>query len=69
LTMLLAATGFAGEVNAPPCPNPGEVNAPPCTGTQLEADDPAQTTTVSSELEAVTIATVISEIQDLLTVF
>jgi len=68
LTVFLGGTALAGEMNAPPCPDPGEMNAPPCTSTQ--SDDPAsQTATISSEVEAVTIATVISALEDMLTVY
>ena len=63
LTIVLAGTVFA-------CPNPGELNAPPCTSTQLVTDDPAdQSTTIADEVETITIETVISTLEDMLTVF
>ena len=68
LTIVLAGTVFA-------CPDPGELNAPPCTSNQLLTDDPAaqsttiQSATIADEVETITIETVISTFEDLLTVF
>ena len=63
LTIVLAGTVFA-------CPDPGELNAPPCPSTQLVTDDPAdQSTTIADEVATITIETVISTLEGMLTVF
>jgi len=52
LTLVLAASAFAGETQTPPCapPDPGEVHAPPCEASPLTSDDPTlgQTSTPPS---------------------
>ena len=63
LTIVLAGTVFA-------CPDPGELNAPPCTSTLLVTDDPAdQSATIADEVATITIETVISTLEGMLTVF
>jgi hypothetical protein len=70
LTIVLAVTALAGEMNAPPCPNPGEMNAPPCTDNQLLSDEPADQNAASSgTVETLTIETAISAIENLLTIY
>lgn len=70
LTIVVAGTAFAGETNAPPCPNPGETNAPPCTDSQLLSDEPVdQNAASSSTVETLTIVTAISAIENLLTIY
>jgi hypothetical protein len=70
LTIFVAGTAFAGETNAPPCPNPGETNAPPCSDSQLLSDEPVdQNAASSSTVETLTIATAISAIENLLTIY
>ena len=69
LVLTLSGASFAGEVNAPPC-TPGEVNAPPCLSNPLVTDDPVNpSATISSEVETTMIATAISALEDLLTVY
>jgi len=70
LTLVLAATALA-DGPTPPCPNPGEMNAPPCSASQLDAEDSGNQTgsTISSEVDTLTIATAISAIESLLTVY
>jgi len=72
LATVLAGNTLAGEVNTPPCTtDPGEVNTPPCPPSQLEADDSGNQTgsTISSEVDTLTLATAISAIEDLLTIY
>ena len=70
LTIALAGTAFAGEMNSPPCPNPGEMNSPPCSSTPLVTDDPTdQSATIFSEVEMLSILTAASALEDLLTVY
>ena len=70
LSIVVTGTALAGEVNAPPCPNPGEVNAPPCTDNQLLSDEPVdQNAASSSTVETLTIVTAISAIENLLTIY
>ena len=71
LTLVLAATALA-DGPTPPCTNdPGEMNAPPCSATQLDAEDSGNQTgsTISSEVDTLTLATAISAIEDLLTIY
>ena len=64
LTIMLAGTALAE------CPIPGEMNTPPCTGSQQQVtDDPATSTSISSEVEIIVFDTVISALDDLLTVY
>lgn len=70
LTIVLAGTALAGEVNSPPCPNPGEVNSPPCTDNQLLGDEPVDQNAASLDtVETLTIVTAISAIENLLTIY
>ena len=70
LTIVLAATALAGEMNSPPCPNPGEMNSPPCTDNQLLSDEPVdQNAASSATVETLTIETAISAIENLLTIY
>ena len=71
LAMVVAGNTVAGEVNTPPCTtDPGEVNTPPCSSSQLLTDNTvAQTAVTSSEVEMLTIATTISAIENLLTIY
>ena len=70
LTIFVAVTVLAGELNSPPCPNPGELNSPPCTDNQLLSDEPVDQNAASSEtVETLTIATAISAIENLLTIY
>jgi len=70
LTIVLAGTALAGEMNSPPCPNPGEMNSPPCTDNQLLSDEPVDQTAPSSDtVETLTIETAISAIENLLTIY
>ena len=70
LTIVLAGTVLAGELNSPPCPNPGELNSPPCTDNQLLSDEPVDQNAASSgTVETLTIVTAISVIEDLLTIY
>jgi len=70
LTIVVAGTALAGEINAPPCPNPGEINAPPCTDNQLLSDEPVDQNAASSgTVETLTIVTAISAIENLLTIY
>ena len=71
LAMFLAGTAFAQDPNAPPCTNdPGETNGPPCPANQMVSDDPVdQNVANSSTVETLTIATAISAIEDLLTIY
>ena len=70
LTIVLAVTALAGEMNTPPCPNPGEMNTPPCTDNQLLSDEPVDQTASSSDtVETLTIETAISAIENLLTIY
>ena len=64
LTIMLAGTALAE------CPIPGEMNTPPCTvSRQQVTDDPATSTSISSEVEIIVFDTVISALDDLLTVY
>jgi len=63
LTITLAATALAD------CPIPGEVNTPPCIPAQQIIEDSATTTSISSEVEIFVFDTVISVLDDLLTVY
>ena len=70
LTIVLAGSALAGEVNSPPCPNPGEVNSPPCTDNQLLSDEPVDQNAASSDtVETLIIVSAISAIEDLLTIY
>lgn len=70
LTIVLSVTALAGEMNAPPCPNPGEMNAPPCTDNQWLSDEPVDQNAASSDtVETLTIVTAISAIENLLTIY
>ena len=70
LTIVLAGTALAGELNSPPCPNPGEINSPPCTDNQLLSDEPVDQNAASSDtVETLTIETAISAIENLLTIY
>lgn len=70
LTIVVAGTALAGEVNAPTCPDPGEVNAPPCTDNLLLGDEPVdQNAANSGTVETLTIVTAISAIENLLTIY
>ena len=67
LVVMIAATTLAE------CPIPGEVNQPPCSTTQQIPDDPTiQTTTtatISNEVEIITVNTVITALESLLTIY
>jgi hypothetical protein len=69
LTLMLAGTSLAD------CPAavPGEMNTPPCTsGQQLTDDSADQTTTartISSEAQIVVLETLITALENLLTVY
>jgi len=63
LTIMFAATALAD------CPIPGEVNTPPCTPAQQMIEDSANPTSISSEVEILAFDTVISVLEDLLTVY
>ena len=43
LTLVFGLSAFAGEMQAPPCPqpDPGEMSSPPCSTAELTSDDPA----------------------------
>ena len=70
LTIVLAGTALAGELNSPPCPNPGELNSPPCTDNQLLGDEPVGQNAASSDtVETIVIETAITAIEDLLTIY
>ena len=71
LATVLAGNTLAGEVNTLPCTtDPGEVNTPPCPPSQLWIDDTVdQSSSISSEVNTLTIATAISAIESLLTVY
>lgn len=70
LTILLAGTALADELNSPPCPSPGEINSPPCTSNQLVGDDSTeQTATTSEAVETIVIMTAMSAVEDLLTIY
>jgi len=71
LAVVLAGTVFAGELNTPPCTtDPGELNTPPCPPSQLLIDDTVdRSSSISSEVNTLTIATAISAIESLLTVY
>ncbi len=64
LTLTIALSALAGEIQSPPCapPDPGEIQSPPCSVTQNLSDDgTAQnlgTTTVTSDDLSVTTVTV-----------
>ena len=67
LLVMIAATTLAD------CPIPGEVSQPPCSTTQQIADDSTvQTTTtatISNEVEIITVNTVITALESLLTIY
>ena len=75
LTLVLAASAFAGETQAPPCapPEPGETQAPPCATAQSVPDDsvtPGQTDTPPSTSDTVSIADVaVDVLQSVLMIF
>jgi hypothetical protein len=72
LSILLAGSAIAAEVNSPPCapPDPAETNSPPCSGGQVTTDDPTNlTASISSEAEIVIIDTVMAALENLLTVY
>jgi len=64
LTLAIALSALAGEIQSPPCapPDPGEIQSPPCSVTQdLSDDGTAQnqgTATVTSDDLSVTTVTV-----------
>ena len=60
LTLVLAASAFAGEIQTPPCapPEPGQTQAPPCATAQSAPDDsatPGQPETMASASDAVSL--------------
>ncbi|HBB96459.1 MAG TPA: hypothetical protein DC054_13815 [Blastocatellia bacterium] len=75
LTLVLAASAFAGETQTPPCapPDPGEVHAPPCESAPLTSDDPTpgQTSTPpnASVTEYVIADTAIDFVESVLSLF
>ena len=75
LTLVLAASAFAGETQAPPCapPEPGETQAPPCATAQYVPDDsatPGQTDTPPSSSDTVSFADVaVDVVQGVLMLF
>ena len=70
LSIVVAGTALAGEINAPTCPDPGEINAPPCTDNQLLGDEPVDQNAASSgTTETLIIVTAISAIENLLTIY
>ena len=64
LTLAIALSALAGEIQSPPCapPDPGEIQSPPCSFTQDVPDDATTqlqaTTTVASDDLSVTTVTV-----------
>jgi len=64
LTLAIALSALAGEIQSPPCapPDPGEIQSPPCSVTQDVPDDATTqlqaTTTVASDDLSVTTVTV-----------
>jgi hypothetical protein len=76
MTLVLAASAFAGETQSPPCapPDPGEVHAPPCEAAQLTSNDPTlgQTSTppsASAVTEYVVADTAIDFVESILSLF
>lgn len=79
LKRLLVAVTLSVALGGPaladcPAPIPGEINAPPCTSTQQSTDDLNNQTTntmeaISTEAEIITLDTVISGLENLLTVY
>jgi hypothetical protein len=69
LTIMLAGTTLADC----PAPVPGELNTPPCTSTQQLNEDSADrtttATTISSEAQIVVLETLITALENLLTVY
>jgi hypothetical protein len=74
LGLILAGTGFAGEVSTPPCspPDPGEVSTPPCV-VSPESEDPTDSTLSSAQSapdnQDLVGDALVSAIESMLTVF
>jgi len=71
LVLVVAASGLAGETNAPPCPppDPGETNAPPCSGVMLgddSADSQASMQSASSDLELAAYDAAVNALESML---
>jgi hypothetical protein len=75
LTLVLAASAFAGETQAPPCapPEPGQTQAPPCATAQLTPDDsatPGQTDTPPNASDEVSLGDIaVDVLQSVLMLF
>ena len=71
LTLVLAGAAFADDPTPPCSTNPGELNSPPCSSSQLVADDSGNQSgsTISNEVDTLTIETAISAIESLLTIY